>query len=123
MLPLHPHLRLVSSNSYFLDMNKCIHFFRHFFLFQLLDSIYLSKFLLLYFIQQIMMSATLDAERFSQYFGGCPIISVPGFTYPVILFPILSAIIYLSKLICTLIYFPSVLFRSKVSTWRTYYPS
>ncbi|OVA02168.1 Single-stranded nucleic acid binding R3H [Macleaya cordata] len=31
----------------------------------------------------ILMSATLDAERFSQYFGGCPIIRVPGFTYPV----------------------------------------
>lgn len=29
------------------------------------------------------MSATLDAERFSQYFGGCPIIRVPGFTHPV----------------------------------------
>ncbi|KAL5791681.1 hypothetical protein ACOSP7_000275 [Xanthoceras sorbifolium] len=31
----------------------------------------------------ILMSATLDADRFSQYFGGCPIIRVPGFTYPV----------------------------------------
>lgn len=29
------------------------------------------------------MSATLDADRFSQYFGGCPVIQVPGFTYPV----------------------------------------
>ena len=29
------------------------------------------------------MSATIDAERFSQYFGGCPIIQVPGFTHPV----------------------------------------
>ncbi|KAK4341799.1 hypothetical protein RND71_037615 [Anisodus tanguticus] len=29
------------------------------------------------------MSATLDAERFSKYFGGCPVIRVPGFTYPV----------------------------------------
>lgn len=29
------------------------------------------------------MSATIDAERFSQYFGGCPVIRVPGFTYPV----------------------------------------
>lgn len=34
-------------------------------------------------IRLIMMSATLDAERFSQYFGGCRIIRVPGFTYPV----------------------------------------
>ncbi|KAL5125751.1 DExH-box ATP-dependent RNA helicase DExH6 [Glycine soja] len=31
----------------------------------------------------ILMSATIDAARFSQYFGGCPIIHVPGFTYPV----------------------------------------
>lgn len=29
------------------------------------------------------MSATIDAERFSQYFNGCPVIQVPGFTYPV----------------------------------------
>ena len=29
------------------------------------------------------MSATLDAERFSGYFGGCPVVRVPGFTYPV----------------------------------------
>lgn len=29
------------------------------------------------------MSATVDAERFAQYFGGCPVIRVPGFTYPV----------------------------------------
>lgn len=32
---------------------------------------------------QILMSATFDAARFSQYFGSCPIITVPGFTYPV----------------------------------------
>ncbi|KAG9439528.1 hypothetical protein H6P81_019693 [Aristolochia fimbriata] len=34
-------------------------------------------------LRLILMSATLDAERFSEYFGGCPIIRVPGFTYPV----------------------------------------
>ncbi|CAN1351884.1 DExH-box ATP-dependent RNA helicase DExH6 [Linum perenne] len=34
-------------------------------------------------LRLILMSATLDAERFSQYFGGCPIIRVPGFTFPV----------------------------------------
>ncbi|GAV60000.1 DEAD domain-containing protein/Helicase_C domain-containing protein/R3H domain-containing protein/HA2 domain-containing protein/OB_NTP_bind domain-containing protein/Ank_2 domain-containing protein [Cephalotus follicularis] len=34
-------------------------------------------------LRLILMSATLDAERFSQYFGGCPVIRVPGFTYPV----------------------------------------
>ncbi|XP_043699268.1 DExH-box ATP-dependent RNA helicase DExH6-like isoform X2 [Telopea speciosissima] len=37
-------------------------------------------------LRVILMSATLDAERFSQYFGGCPIIRVPGFTYPVKVF-------------------------------------
>lgn len=34
-------------------------------------------------LRLILMSATLDADRFSQYFGGCPVIQVPGFTYPV----------------------------------------
>ncbi|XP_030929402.1 DExH-box ATP-dependent RNA helicase DExH6 isoform X1 [Quercus lobata] len=37
-------------------------------------------------LRLILMSATIDAERFSQYFGGCPIIRVPGFTYPVNIF-------------------------------------
>ncbi|TVU34999.1 hypothetical protein EJB05_16861 [Eragrostis curvula] len=31
----------------------------------------------------VLMSATIDAERFSKYFNGCPVIQVPGFTYPV----------------------------------------
>ena len=43
------------------------------------------------------MSATIDAERFSQYFGGCPIIRVPGFTYPV---KILSEIISFQYILC-----------------------
>ncbi|KAJ4828926.1 DExH-box ATP-dependent RNA helicase DExH6 [Turnera subulata] len=34
-------------------------------------------------LRLVLMSATLDAERFSQYFGGCPVIHVPGFTFPV----------------------------------------
>ncbi|CDY29644.1 BnaA04g17830D [Brassica napus] len=34
-------------------------------------------------LRLILMSATLDAERFSGYFGGCPVVRVPGFTYPV----------------------------------------
>lgn len=29
------------------------------------------------------MSATLDAEKISEYFGGCPIMRVPGRTFPV----------------------------------------
>ncbi|KAG7470975.1 hypothetical protein MATL_G00119570 [Megalops atlanticus] len=31
----------------------------------------------------ILMSATLNAEKFSKYFGNCPMIHIPGFTYPV----------------------------------------
>ncbi|KAH9624022.1 hypothetical protein KSS87_008615 [Heliosperma pusillum] len=34
-------------------------------------------------LRLVLMSATLDAERFSNYFGGCPVIRVPGFTHPV----------------------------------------
>ncbi|KAK6919770.1 Helicase-associated domain [Dillenia turbinata] len=34
-------------------------------------------------LRLVLMSATIDSERFSEYFGGCPIIRVPGFTYPV----------------------------------------
>lgn len=29
------------------------------------------------------MSATLNAEAFSSYFGGCPVVSIPGRTHPV----------------------------------------
>lgn len=31
----------------------------------------------------ILMSATVDAEKLSEYFGGCPTMSVPGRTFPV----------------------------------------
>lgn len=31
----------------------------------------------------ILMSATLNAERFSNYFNNCPCLHIPGFTYPV----------------------------------------
>ncbi|KAG8639165.1 DExH-box ATP-dependent RNA helicase DExH5, mitochondrial isoform X3 [Manihot esculenta] len=34
-------------------------------------------------LRLILMSATLDAELFSSYFGGAPILRIPGFTYPV----------------------------------------
>lgn len=34
-------------------------------------------------LKVILMSATLNAEQFSEYFGGCPMIHIPGFTYPV----------------------------------------
>ena len=29
------------------------------------------------------MSATVNAEKFSTYFGSCPIIEIPGTLYPV----------------------------------------
>ncbi|KAJ7943079.1 putative ATP-dependent RNA helicase [Quillaja saponaria] len=34
-------------------------------------------------LRLILMSATLDAELFSSYFGRAPMIKIPGFTYPV----------------------------------------
>ncbi|XP_015579120.2 DExH-box ATP-dependent RNA helicase DExH5, mitochondrial isoform X2 [Ricinus communis] len=34
-------------------------------------------------LRLILMSATLDAELFSSYFDGAPILRIPGFTYPV----------------------------------------
>ncbi len=34
-------------------------------------------------LRLILMSATLHVEMFSGYFGGCPVVTVPGFTYPV----------------------------------------
>ncbi|XP_024989682.1 DExH-box ATP-dependent RNA helicase DExH5, mitochondrial isoform X1 [Cynara cardunculus var. scolymus] len=34
-------------------------------------------------LRLILMSATLDAELFSSYFGGVPLVQIPGFTHPV----------------------------------------
>ncbi|UZJ54717.1 hypothetical protein CBS101457_004037 [Exobasidium rhododendri] len=34
-------------------------------------------------LKVILMSATLDAKRISDYFGGCPTVDVPGRTFPV----------------------------------------
>lgn len=34
-------------------------------------------------LRLILMSATLNAELFSDFFGGAPVIHIPGFTYPV----------------------------------------
>ncbi|KAM1467045.1 hypothetical protein ACFX2I_032190 [Malus domestica] len=34
-------------------------------------------------LRLVLMSATLNAELFSSYFGGAPTIHIPGFTYPV----------------------------------------
>ncbi len=35
------------------------------------------------FPRVILMSATVDTEKISNYFGGCPIVHVPGRTFPV----------------------------------------
>ncbi|EDQ91760.1 uncharacterized protein MONBRDRAFT_22888 [Monosiga brevicollis MX1] len=34
-------------------------------------------------LKVILMSATLDADKFSRYFGGAPVLNIPGFTHPV----------------------------------------
>jgi ATP-dependent RNA helicase DHX29 len=34
-------------------------------------------------LKLILMSATLNADSFSKYFGGCPVVSIPGRAFPV----------------------------------------
>lgn len=34
-------------------------------------------------LQLILMSATVDCHKFSNYFNRCPVISIPGRTFPV----------------------------------------
>ncbi|KAI8788572.1 ATP-dependent RNA helicase DHX57 [Biomphalaria glabrata] len=34
-------------------------------------------------LKVILMSATMNAKLFSDYFGGCPVLEIPGCTYPV----------------------------------------
>ncbi|PSN56785.1 ATP-dependent RNA helicase DHX36 [Blattella germanica] len=34
-------------------------------------------------LKLVLMSATLNAEQFAKYYGNCPCINIPGFTYPV----------------------------------------
>lgn len=34
-------------------------------------------------LRLIVMSATIDTDMFSEYFGGVPVLEIPGFTYPV----------------------------------------
>lgn len=34
-------------------------------------------------LKLVLMSATLNAQQFSEYFNGCPMIHIPGFTFPV----------------------------------------
>jgi pre-mRNA-splicing factor ATP-dependent RNA helicase DHX15/PRP43 len=37
-------------------------------------------------LKLIVVPATLDAEKFSQYFSGAPILTIPGCTFPVTVF-------------------------------------
>jgi hypothetical protein len=62
------------------------------------------------------MSATIDAERFSQYFNGCSVIQVPGFTYPVSKFSQIEYIKRSEIIFGSYNFFP---LRSKLSIWRT----
>ncbi|KAI4381208.1 hypothetical protein MLD38_007306 [Melastoma candidum] len=85
MLPSYLHLRLSvlvpvawELNSWFVANSDMI-----FFVSRLRGPGYANIYNMLMIYLQILMSATLDAERFANYFGGCPIIRVPGFTYPV----------------------------------------
>lgn len=39
-------------------------------------------------LQLILMSATVDCDKFSNYFNRCPVISIPGRTFPVEVSPI-----------------------------------
>jgi HrpA-like RNA helicase len=34
-------------------------------------------------LKLVLMSATINADLFSSYFGGCPVMTIPGFTHPV----------------------------------------
>ncbi|XP_062860390.1 ATP-dependent DNA/RNA helicase DHX36 [Trichomycterus rosablanca] len=34
-------------------------------------------------LKVVLMSATLNADKFSEYFGGCPMVHIPGYTFPV----------------------------------------
>lgn len=34
-------------------------------------------------LKLVLMSATLNADSFSKYFGGCPVVSIPGRAFPV----------------------------------------
>eukprot|EP00884_Botryococcus_braunii_P000922 jgi/Botrbrau1/10830/Bobra.0025s0009.1 len=52
-------------------------------------------------LRLVLMSATLHTQLFSAYFGGCPIVQVPGFTYPV-------ADVYLEDILSSLGYAEAV---------------
>lgn len=41
-------------------------------------------------LKVILMSATLDSEKFSGYFQHCPVINIPGRTFPVQVFNVFA---------------------------------
>lgn len=47
-------------------------------------------------IKIVIMSATLDAGKFQQYFDGCPLMSVPGRTFPVEIFVSYFQIVFMN---------------------------
>ncbi|GAA5907364.1 hypothetical protein JCM6882_002817 [Rhodosporidiobolus microsporus] len=55
-------------------------------------------------IKVILMSATINKEQFSNYFGGAPVIEIPGFTHPVVDHYLES---YLPRLLASNAYRPS----------------
>lgn len=71
-------------------------------------------------LQLILMSATVDCQKFSSYFNRCPVISIPGRTFPV---EVRGA----SVCVCgyqryaggSRIFWSSCVFVSRCPTWKT----
>jgi hypothetical protein len=43
----------------------------------------LTRYVMKAYSRVVLMSATVDSQKLSQYFGGCPVVHVPGRTFPV----------------------------------------
>ena len=61
--------------------------------------------------QVVLMSATLDADKFSKYFKNCPVVQVPGRTFPVEVSPCFPKInceninlVQLERCLCSQVY-------------------
>ena len=68
-------------------------------------------------LKVILMSATIDADRFSAYFSHCPVINIPGRIYPVevIRYEITVLRIFICKVILSDLYLKySLMMTSKV---------
>ncbi|XP_055346889.1 ATP-dependent DNA/RNA helicase DHX36-like [Paramacrobiotus metropolitanus] len=75
-----------------LNSNRCLEGVSHVIVDEIHEQDILSDFLLIILkdllnvrpdLRVILMSATINAEKFSWYFGGCPLMTIPGFTFPV----------------------------------------